>query len=45
MKDKKDLYKHTNTPGETHNMLIDEKLLIEVIKRIINGTFANFNIN
>ena len=25
MKDKKGPYKHTDTPGDTHNMLIDKK--------------------
>ena len=39
MKDKKWSFNHTDTPGETHNIPIDVNLRIEVIQRIINGTF------
>ena len=45
MKDKKGLFKHTYTPWETQNILIDRRLRSKVIKRVINGTFENFNIN
>ena len=44
-KDTKFLYKHTDTLGEIHNILIYGKIRIEVIKRIINGTFESCNIN
>ena len=40
----KGIYIHTGTSGETYNMLIDGIFRIDIIKRIIKGTFENCNI-